>query len=155
PGSGWLDYARRLVAWTPSVAGQALVAAAVLLASLAARILANALVPGVTPFSALYPAILAATLLAGWSSGAARRVLGGLCAWVGVMDRPIFRATGAPLATADVANLGVYAVTAALLVLIVQAYRTSARRIAQADASRLDERKRTLDHVRELFHRAP
>jgi PAS domain S-box-containing protein len=155
PGSGWLDYARRFVAWTPSVAGQALVAAAVLLASLGARTLANALVPGVTPFSALYPAILAATLVAGWGSGVTVLVLGGAYAWARVLDHPVFRAAGAPATPADVANLGVYAVTAALLVLIVQAYRTSARRIAQDDESRLDERKRTLDHVRELFHRAP
>jgi PAS domain S-box-containing protein len=111
-------------------------------------------VTGVTPFSALYLAILAATLVAGWGSGVTVLIVGGGYAWIVAVDHPIFRA-GTPATSTDVVNLGVYAVTASLLVLIVQAYRTSARRIAIDDAAHLDERDRSLEFVRELFHRAP
>jgi len=155
PGSGWLDYARRLVSWTPSVSCRLLVVGAVLLVSLGARTLANMFVPGVTPFSVMFPSILAATLIAGWASGVAVLVIGGAYAWAVVLDHPILRAAGAPATSADLVNLGVYVITAVLIVLIVQAYRTSARQIARDDAIHLHERERSLQHVRELFHQAP
>jgi PAS domain S-box-containing protein len=154
-GSSWLDFARRLVTWTPALGSQLLVAAAVLLLSFGARTLANIFVPGVVPFSALYPSILVATLVAGWRSGATVVVLGGGYGWAVVMNHPIFRPAGDPATSADLVNLGVYVVTALTLVLIVHAYRTSARRVAQADAAHLDERERSLQYVRELFERAP
>lgn len=150
PGSGWLDYARRLVSWTPSISCRLLVVGAVLLVSLGARTLANMFAPGVTPFSVMFPSILVATLVAGWSSGVAVLVIGGAYAWAVVLDHPVLRAAGEPATSADVVNLGVYAVTAVLIVLIVQAYRISARRIAEDDATRLRERERSLEHVREL-----
>lgn len=155
PGSGWLDYARRLVTWTPSVPCKLLVVGAVLLFALAVRTLATLFVPGVTPFSVMFPSILVATLVVGWASGVAVLVIGGAYAWAIVLDHPVFRATGEAPTSADVVNLAVYIVTAALLVLIVQAYRASARQIAKDDASHLHERERSLEHVRELFQRAP
>jgi PAS domain S-box-containing protein len=154
-GSGWLDYARRLVTWTPSVSSKLLVAAGVLVISLGARTLLNMLVPGVTPFSVMFPATLAATLVAGWVCGVTVLVVGGAYTWVVVLDHPVSHAAGDPATSADVVNLVGYVLTAVQLVLIVQAYRTSARRMAEDDATHLDERERSLQHVRELFHRAP
>jgi PAS domain S-box-containing protein len=150
PGSGWLDYIRRLVTWTPSVSGKLLVVGAVLLLSLGARTLANMFVPGVAPFSVMFPSILVATLVAGWVSGVTVLIIGGAYAWIVVMDHPVLRSAGAPATATDVVNLGIYAITAVLLVLIVQAYRTSARRIAKDEATHLAERERSLEHVRQL-----
>lgn len=141
-GSGWLDHGRRLVTWTPSVACKLLVVGAVLLLALGARTLANMFIPGVTPFSVMFPSILVATLVAGWISGVTVLVIGGAYAWVAVMEQSA--------TWADVVNLGIYVVTAVLLVLIVQAYRTSARQIAKDDATHLAERERSLEHMRQL-----
>src|SRR6185437_9769853 len=50
----------------PGLAAQLGVAVAMLTAVAASRLAIEAVAPGVAPFSLLYPAILAATLLAGW-----------------------------------------------------------------------------------------
>lgn len=134
PGSGWLAYVRRLVTWTPSASSRFLLASAVLMFSLAAISLANVFVPGVTSSFILFPLILAATLLGGWVPGVAVLILGGCFAWVAMMDHPIYRAWGAPATLADGVNLAVYAITGLMLLLTAQAYRTSARGVAEADA---------------------
>src|SRR4051812_8326746 len=72
---------RRLAAVAPRPLTRIAVAFALLSAVGLVRLAIDTLVPGVTPFALLYPAVLLATLAAGWTSGGVVLALGGLLVW--------------------------------------------------------------------------
>ena len=65
-----MDIPRRLDAVAPRPLTRFLVAFVLLAAVVVIRLGIDSAVPGVTPFALLFPAILLATILAGWISGA-------------------------------------------------------------------------------------
>jgi PAS domain S-box-containing protein len=108
------------------------VAVAVVLMTLVAivRLSIDAAMAGVTPFSLLYPAVLAATLLAGWESGALLMLIGGTLVWLFLMDR-----TGDGIRTSDVVSLGLFVVSSGAIVALAEAYRRNARVRAREQAA--------------------
>ncbi|HEY2357053.1 MAG TPA: PAS domain-containing protein [Phenylobacterium sp.] len=116
------------------------------------RMLVDKLSPGVLPFSLLLPAILVATLVAGWPSGAIVMGLGGLFGWTVLMRHPVLLdRPEAPLTPADAVDLGLYLVSAAAIIALAQAQRRAASRLAEESLRRLDARERLLAEQRELF----
>lgn len=111
----------RLDGASPGLLGQAAVAVALLAAVGVGRLSVDALTPGVAPFALLYPAILAATLIAGWLSGALVTLIGGAFAWFVVLDRDMARQP------AEVLSAILFVVSAGAIVAFAEAYRRSAR----------------------------
>ena len=87
------------------------------------RLAIDAVAPGVAPFSLLYPAILAATLIAGWTSGAVLTLVGAAFVWVFILDRS---GLGGPR-SAEALSLALYLLASAGIVALAEAYRRSAR----------------------------
>jgi PAS domain S-box-containing protein len=118
-----IDLSGRLDGAQPRLLTQAVVAAALLAMIAIGRRMIEAGIPGVAPFSLLYPAVLVATLMTGWVSGVLVMVLGGLLAWLFIMHH-----LGAgPIAVGDVVSLALYFVSAGAIVAFAEAYRTTAR----------------------------
>ncbi|HEY2750083.1 PAS domain-containing protein [Phenylobacterium sp.] len=116
------------------------------------QVLVDKLSPGVTPFALLFPAVLVATLIAGWECGAMVTGLGGLFGWTMAMHHPlIFPRLGTPATPADAVDLGLYLVSAAAIIVLAEAQRRSAGSLAKESARRLDARERMLAEQRELF----
>ena len=114
--------------------------------------LADRLSPGVLPFALLFPAILVATLVAGWPSGTIVMLVGGLFGWAVLMRHPLLPdRLGAPLTPADAVDFGLYLVSAAAIIALAQAQRRAASRLAEESLRRLDARERLLAEQRELF----
>ena len=81
-----MDLPRRLDAVAPRPLTRFAVAFALLAAIVTIRVGIDAAMPGVTPFALLYPAVLLATILAGWMSGAMLMAMGGLLVWYIVLE---------------------------------------------------------------------
>jgi len=97
----------------------------------ASRLAIEAVAPGVAPFSLLYPAILAATLLAGWGSGGAVTAGGAVLVW----NRLLRRASLAERPSANLLSLVLFLVAAGAIIALAEAYRRSARMRAAEQAA--------------------
>ena len=121
----------RLDGAPPNIFVQAAVAVALLTLVAVVRLAIDAAMAGVAPFSLLYPAILAATLLAGWESGALLALIGGVLVWLFVMDR----SGDGSLRTADAISLVLFVVASGAIVALAEAFRRNARMRARQQAA--------------------
>jgi PAS domain S-box-containing protein len=122
-----IDLPKRLEGVAPPwLVAVALGAASGLLASLV-RLSLGTLAPGAVPFALLFPAMLLATVAAGWRAGAASAVVGGYVSWL-LFVAPLrhFAIQGPD----GVVTLVLYVISAALIVGFTGAYRAIA--LAQA-----------------------
>jgi PAS domain S-box-containing protein len=87
--------------------------------------------PGVLPFALQFPAVLLATLLAGWTSGAAVVVVGGIAAWFIGMPHP----GGGGHTKADVVTLALYFASAGSIVAFAELFRSRARMLVGGQAA--------------------
>jgi PAS domain S-box-containing protein len=97
--------------------------------AVARRAIATA-VPGVVPFSLQFPAVLLATLLAGWVSGAAVVTIGGLYALFLTLQRP-----GGGPTEAEIATLALYVISAGSIVAFAELFRVRARMLVGGQAA--------------------
>lgn len=109
-----------------------LVTGVILLAVMGVREAIDAVAPGVAPFALLFPAVLVATLLAGWMSGAAITAMGGVIVWRVVMRHA---AGFGPAGEADTVSLALYFISAGAIVVVAEAFRLSARTLAGGQAA--------------------
>ena len=103
------------------------VALLLLAAVVVMRLAIDAAAPGTVPFALCFPALLVATILAGWQAGAITATLGGLLAWYGVLNH---RASFGLHDVTHAVDLVLYAIAAALMVAITHAFCTSAKIVA-------------------------
>jgi two-component sensor histidine kinase len=109
------------------------------------RIGIDAMVQGVAPFILLFPAILGATLLSGWRSGAATIALSSILVWRFVM----VPADPADIRAAVISTC-LYWASGGLLIVFASAFRTSARKMSAERQRKVEERDLLL---REFNHR--
>jgi two-component sensor histidine kinase len=110
------------------------------------RIGIDLVVPGVVPFILLFPAILCATLLAGWRAGAETIALGSAAVW-----RFLLTPDDAGETLPAVVSVLLFYVSGGVLVWFASAYRASANAVAEEGRRRLEERELLL---KEFNHRA-
>jgi PAS domain S-box-containing protein len=135
------DLQRRLDGATAGPLAQMGVATALLAAVGLGRAAIEALTPGVAPFALLYPAVLVATLFAGWICGVMVMATGGAFAWFFLLDR-----AGEPpvRATADIVSVALYFVAAGAIIAFAEAYRRAAR-VRLQDRAALEEGEARLE----------
>lgn len=85
----------------------------------------------VAPFATYFPAILFATLIAGWRAGTFALVLSAVTAWFVVMPPALSFAAREP-----VANLSLFLMCGGLIVWLADAYRSLVKSMQEADAQR-------------------
>jgi PAS domain S-box-containing protein len=127
-----LDLQKRLERFAPAPLIQVCVGLG--LAALALALWGALRLPsGVAPFALLFPAILAATGLAGWQAGLLTLVSGALCSWrfLPGPDDPW------ALQPADGANLGLYVISGALVIAAAATYRRTVSALRES-RERLD-----------------
>lgn len=95
-------------------------AVAVVLACVLVRVALEQIAPGVAPFTLLYPAVLGATLLVGWRSGAIAMTLGAILVWWIVFD-PRYSLTDRT--AADAATLALFLATTVAMIVFAEAFR--------------------------------
>jgi PAS domain S-box-containing protein len=127
-----IDLARRLDAVAPRPLTRFAVALALLAAVGVVRMAIDAVLPGVAPFALLYPAVLLATVAAGWMSGAAVMVAGGLLVWFAVLEPTRSFELRTP---ADAISLILYFVSANAIIAVAEAFRVAAPRLAIGEAA--------------------
>lgn len=127
-----IDLPRRLAAVAPRSLTRIVVAFVLLSVVGLVRLAVDALVPGVTPFALLYPAVLLATLLAGWISGAAVMGVGGTLVWFVVMEPRRSFELAAP---AEVVSLVLYFISASAIIAFAEAFRANAPKLASGEAA--------------------
>jgi PAS domain S-box-containing protein len=127
-----MDLPRRLDAIAPRPLTQIAVTVALLVVVSAARLAINAVVPGVTPFALLYPAVLLATLLAGWASGAGLMTAGGVLVWYRVLHPQHSFGLATP---AETLSLILYFLSCGAMMVFAEAYRSHALRLARGEAA--------------------
>lgn len=136
-----IDVPRRLDAVAPRPLTRLLVAFGLLAAISIVRVGIDAAVPGVTPFALLYPAVLLATLIAGWMSGALLMTMGGLLVWYIVLEPTRSFVLKTP---AEAVSLVLYFVSASAIIAFAEAFRVAAPRLASGEAA-LKESQARLD----------
>ena len=127
-----IDLPRRMAAVAPRPVIRFAVAFTLLALVVLIRLAVDALVPGVTPFTLLYPAVLLATLLAGWMSGAGVMAAGGLLVWYLVLEPRRSFAFAAP---AEGVSLALYFVSASAIIAFAQAFRANAPKLASGEVA--------------------
>ena len=127
-----IDLPGRLSGMAPQPFTQIAVATGVLLFSLALRRIIDAWTPGTAPYALMYPAVLAATLIAGWFSGAIVTAFGGIYVWLVVLAPAASRADRTP---AEYTSVALYVVCAAAIVGFAEAYRRTARTLLKDQAA--------------------
>ncbi|MBS0361909.1 MAG: PAS domain-containing protein, partial [Proteobacteria bacterium] len=127
-----IDLPGRLDRVAPTPLMRAAVTVVILLVVMAVRKAIDAVAPGVAPFALLFPAVLVATLMAGWMSGAAITAVGGVLVWRVVMRHA---AGFGPAGEADTVSLALYFISAGSIVVVAEAFRTSARTLASGQAA--------------------
>jgi len=128
-----IDLPRRMDAVAPRPLTRLVVAGALLSVVGLVRLAVDAVAPGVTPFALLYPAVLLATLLAGWMSGATVMGVGGLLVWWVVLQPPHRSfALGNP---AEAVSLALYFVSTSAIIGFAEAFRVNAPRLVIGQAA--------------------
>ncbi|MGH6965594.1 MAG: HWE histidine kinase domain-containing protein [Phenylobacterium sp.] len=136
-----MDIPRRLDAVAPQPLTRFLVAFVLLLVVVVIRLGIDAAIPGVTPFALLFPAILLATILAGWMSGVLLMAMGGLLVWYIVLAPTRSFALDTP---AEAVSLVLYFAAASAIIAFAEAFRVTAPRVASGEAA-LKESQARLD----------
>ena len=127
-----IELTGRLGEATPPLLTRVLVTLVLLGIVMAVRRGVDMVAPGLAPFAILYPAVLVATLLAGWTSGAALSAIGGVVVWRVVMRH----AEGfGPGFQGDIISLALYLLSAAAIVVVAEAFRINARNLAAGQAA--------------------
>lgn len=115
--------------------------------SAVARVLVAAFLPSTAPFAFAYPAVLLATVLAGWRAGTLTLLIALFGVWIAVLPpRFVVKAVDAEQAALLIMN----AVGGALTIAIAQVARTTAARSDRQGTEKLESRDLLL---RELDHR--
>ncbi len=127
-----IDLPRRMAEVAPRPVIRIAVALTLLSLTSLIRLAIDSLVPGVTPFALIYPAVLLATLLAGWMSGAGVMAAGGLLIWYVVLTPTRSFALGSP---AEAVSLVLYFVSASAIIAFAEAFRANAPRLATGQAA--------------------
>lgn len=109
------------------------------------RLAIDAFIPGVAPFALLFPAVLVATLLAGWRCGLLTLGVIHLYAWYYLMPPD-----GFAVSPRDLQSLGLVFVAGLLTVLAAQGFRSASRAQVAEQTAKVAERDLLL---RELDHR--
>ncbi|MCR5881027.1 DUF4118 domain-containing protein [Phenylobacterium sp. J367] len=130
----------------PKLVAEAGLALVLVAAAMALRSALEVVSPGILPFALSFPAVLAATMLAGRRAGLMALVLGGLGPWYFFVEPRFSFAAEHPSA---MVNVLIYALSAGLIVLVGDAYRGSALRFAGESATQLREREALLAALRE------
>jgi len=136
-----MDIPRRLDAVAPRALTRFAVAFVLLGIVVVIRLAIDAAVPGVTPFALLFPAILLATILAGWMSGVLVMTMGGFLAWYMVLEPT---RSFALAAAGEAVSLALYFVSASAIIAFAEAFRVAAPRLASGEAA-LQESQARLD----------
>jgi two-component sensor histidine kinase len=141
-----LDLPARLAPGLPPWAGELVTAMLCLTVIGIARLIIDALAPGVAPFILLFPATLVATLMGGWRAGALTLTVSELAAWYyAILPRGFaFKGEAQPV------NLVVILLAGVAIVAAAQVFRTAARRETETRGAKIQERDLML---RELEHR--
>ena len=126
------DLPRRLDAVAPRPLTRIAVAFVLLSLVGLARLAIDAVAPGVTPFALLYPAVLLATLAAGWMSGAAVMSVGGLIVWYVVMSPA---RSLEPRSTAETLSMVLFFLSSGAVIAMAEAFRSNAPRLARGEAA--------------------
>lgn len=134
-----IDLPGRLGAATARPLVQIAVAVILLVCVEVARRIADVLAPGTVPFALLFPAVMVATLTAGWLSGAIVILIGGALVWFHVVAPSETLA-----APAQLMSLGLYLISAAGVVAFAENYRTTVRALLSGQAA-LRESEARLD----------
>ncbi len=111
------------------------------------RVLINIGTPGAAPFAVLYPAILAATLFAGWQSGMIVLIASIVAAWYFVIPALMSFRIDDP---ADIPRMIVIFGTGCLSIALAELFKQAARRATQARKAQVEEQDLLL---REIDHR--
>lgn len=110
------------------------------------RLLINLIEPNAAPFALVYPAALAATLVAGWRAGAIALTLTTLLAWRRVLGAD---ADGV-VSTAEFLNLVLYGAGVVVVIAVAEGFRRAHEHSRLERAARLSEHELLL---KELNHR--
>jgi len=129
-GLSKIDLPGRLDGVAPKLLTRVVVTVALLVVVGVARRIITDIAPGAVPFALQFPAVLLATLMAGWVSGASLVVFSGLYAWFLTTHRP----SGGPT-EAELVTLGLYVVSAGFIVMFAEIYRTRARMLVGGQAA--------------------
>ena len=129
---GKIDLPGRLDSVAPRLLTRVVVTLALLVIVGVARRAIEAAVPGVVPFALQFPAVLLATLMAGWVSGVAVLTIGGLYAWFVAFHPPA--GVEGPTA-AEVVSLLLYAISAGSVVVFAELFRARARVLVGGQAA--------------------
>jgi two-component sensor histidine kinase len=138
-----IDLPSRFAHWAPAWVIQVNVGLLAWAAAIFLRAMLDLVIVGVAPFALLFPALLIATLLAGGLAGVCTTVLGGLAAWFFLFEPT--RTLAFP-GWNNVVSLGLYLVSAAVVIAVADAYRRSARALEA-------ERAQQALLINELNHR--
>lgn len=130
----------------PRWLSEILCALAFTLAAIIARMLINLIAPGAAPFALVYPAALAATLVAGWRSGVMALVLLITLAWLAVARG----AADGTLSAAEALNVVLYGAGVLVVIAVAEGFRRAHEHNRRERAARLAEHELLL---RELNHR--
>lgn len=144
---GEFDLPDRLAPAAPRLAMEFVVAVACCGLSALARILVDLALPGAAPFALAAPAILLATVLAGWRAGLMSLALIEIAVWWAVMPP---RFAFARLPHDQLASMIANGIAGLLVVALAQGFRTAAR-TAQTEGTEKIEARDLL--LRELNHR--
>ena len=144
---GEFDIRERLAPRAPAWLVQLVFALACIAGEIVVRLAINLFFPGAAPFALIYPAVLAATLFAGWQSGLTVLVLSEMLAWYYVLPAPRSFALENP---ADGPRLIVVFISGLIVIFLANAFRSAARNAAQFRATQIEERDLLL---REIEHR--
>ena len=134
-----LDLPGRLHGVAPRPLTQVAVAVSLLALVIGARLVIDALARGVVPSALQFPAILVATLTAGWLCGVMVMAGGGLVLWF------TLAATAAPgggQTSAELVSLGLYFACAGAIIAFAEAHRTNAATLAAGRAALLESEAR-------------
>jgi two-component sensor histidine kinase len=130
----------------PRWAAEILCALAFTGAAVVVRLLVNLIAPNAAPYALVYPASLAATLVAGWRSGTIALLIMTWLSWRSVMRGD---ADGV-VTTAEAVNLILYVAGALVAIVVAEGFRRAHERTRRERATRLSEHQLLLQ---ELNHR--
>jgi len=144
---GEFDVRERLAPLLPPWAAQLAFAIFCLGLEALLRFAINLVAPGAAPFALIFPAILAATLFAGWQCGLIVLVVSELLAWYFVLGpAPGFSLTN----PADGPRMGVIAFSGLIVIALADIFRRTVQTAARYRTAQVEERDLLL---REIDHR--
>lgn len=145
---GEFDIRERLAPRAPAWLVQIGFAFVCIFAEIVVRALINQVFPGAAPFALIYPAVLAATLFAGWQCGFLVLAISELLAWYFVL--PVVNSFVMANPAADGPRLVVIFISGLIVVFLASAFRGAVRDAARLRTAQLAERDLLL---REIEHR--